>query len=179
MKRLALLPWIVLLLPLAAAAQPVWTDRSGLPVPETESRRNKDGLGGWLVATPDADWREKWMTPSVLGPTFNAAKAVPRGTPVHIMIFVANVPLNAEGHADLSCDIEVQRPDGRVAMRQERMTCMRGPIAGNPRNMYLSGPVLTFTGEPSDLLGAWTVHASLKDNVRGTSMALKTSFILQ
>ena len=53
-----------------------WKDQHGKPVPETEARRSLNGFGGWLLVTPDLDWREKWDTPPDTAPHFREAKSV-------------------------------------------------------------------------------------------------------
>lgn len=180
MSRTAcLLLLCTLALPAAAPAQDVWKDSAGRPVPQTQSRRAIDGFGGWLLVTPDADWHEKWTRPSVVGPSFREARTVARGTPVYILAFVANLPLDAGGSADVRCDFEVRRPDGQSAMRRAALDCLKGPIGGSPKATYLTAPVLSFVGEPSDPAGRWTVEVSLTENVRGTVLPLRTSFTLE
>jgi hypothetical protein len=157
----------------------LWKDEHGNPAPETEARRSLNGLGGSLLVTSDANWREKWDTPSNTIPHFSEAKSVARGEQVFVLVFFANPKLTSEGSANLTCDLAVTRPDGTTSIHQTDVVCFQGMLKGSPNNMYLSAPVIGFTGEASDPAGTWTVRVSLKDNFRNTVLPLKTSFILK
>jgi hypothetical protein len=175
---------VILALGLAMSAASVaqggfWRDREGNPAPETQARRSLNGLGGWLLVTSDANWREKWHTPSTSVPSFNEAKTLARGEKAFILVFFANPKLTPEGRADLTCDLEVTRPDGASAVHQTDVVCFRGTIKASPYNMYLSAPVLGFVSDASDPVGSWIVQVSLKDNLRNTVLPLKASFTLK
>ena len=47
-----------------------WQDRNNGPATDTASRRSVDGFGGMMIITPDADWEEKWNTPSGTSPFY-------------------------------------------------------------------------------------------------------------
>lgn len=157
----------------------LWKDKQGNRVQETESRRSLNGLGGWLLVAPDANWREKWDTPSNTVPSFSEAKTVVRGKQVFVLIFFANPKLTAEGRANLTCDLDATRPDGTTSIHQTDVVCFQGILKGGPNNTYLAAPVIGFSGETSDPAGTWTIRVSLKDNIRNTVLPLKTSFILK
>jgi hypothetical protein len=168
----------------AAASVPVraqdgvWKDRFGRPVTQTDSRRSLDGLGGWVVVTPDADWREKWNKPTVLGPTFNKARTVEKGKKIYVLIFLGNPQLGAQGEASVTCDLDVTDPAGTNAVHRTTV-CFKGIPGGPPNSVYLSSAVLEFTGEPADPSGTWTVQVALHDNVRHAVLPLKASFVLE
>jgi len=163
---------------LAIAQDGIWKDRYGRPVPQTESRRTLNGLGGWVVVTPDADWEEKWARPSVVGPAFTEAKKVAKGKQVFVLVFLGNPEVGADGRADVTCDVDVTGPDGR-SLVQRSIPCFQGTPGGARNSMYLSKPVLGITSEPSDPSGTWTVQVSLKDKLSGTALPLKTTFIVE
>jgi len=173
---------VVVLLTYAAAAWAQdlsWKDDRGNPTPNTESRGAVDGFGGWLLVTSDLDWRAKWDTPADTVPRFTEAKFVAKGKKAFVLIFFANPQLSNAGSADVTCDIDVVRPDSSSSLHQRNVTCFRGQVKGNPHNLYLSQPVIGFIGEPSDPAGKWLVRVTLKDNVRHARLPLKTSFTLQ
>jgi hypothetical protein len=163
----------------ALAQEAGWRDAHGQPVPETEARRSVNGLGGFLLVTPDANWREKWDTPANTVPHFNEAKTVERGQQVFVLIFFSNPKKRGDGRADLTCDLDAVRPDGSVSSHQENAVCYQGELRGDAYAMYLATPVIGFTGDPDDPAGTWTVRVSLKDNVSKTVLPLKTSFTLK
>lgn len=158
---------------------PGWNDQQGNVVPNTESRASVDGFAGSLLVTPDADWREKWDTPSNTTPHFNEAKVVAKGKKIFLLTFFSNPQLSDDGRADVLCDIDIVRPDGRTSSHQMDLVCFQGKIAGNPNNIYLSSPVVAFSGDPDDPVGVWVVRVALKDQHRHVVLPLRSSFTLQ
>jgi hypothetical protein len=154
-----------------------WRDRQGDPVADTDDRKSVDGFGGWLIVTSDADWKKKWETPSDTTPDFTTARKVPRGKRVFVLSFFVNPRLDAEGKAEVRCDIDLAAPDGTIATHQEDLVCFQGPLK-DPRLVYLSGPVVGFSGDPGDPGGDWEVRVTLRDKVRNVAVPLKTSFTL-
>jgi hypothetical protein len=162
----------------AIAEDRFWRDEHGNFVPGTEARNAVAGFGGWLVGTSDSDWQAKWETSPNTVPRFTEAKTVARGKAIFILTFFANPKLTDSGVADVTCDIDVLRPDGTSSVHQVDAVCFRGALRGPPTNVYLSAPILNFVGESNDLAGKWSVRVTLKDNVRHVSLPLKTSFTL-
>jgi hypothetical protein len=163
----------------AIAQKATWKDELGRPIPETEARRSVDGLGGSLLVTPDADWRQKWDTPSNTVPQFKEAKYVDRGQQIFVLIFFSNPKLSADSRANLTCDLKLIRPDGTISTSQPDVVCFQGEAKDGPYNTYLAAPVMGFTGDAADRLGTWTVRVRLKDNLRNTVLPLETSFVLK
>ena len=156
-----------------------WRDRSGKPVAETKSMKSAKGFGGSLFVTTDADWREKWDTPADTTPSFNRADVVPYGKKVFVLIFFSNPMLDAQGNANLRCDLQIDTPAGEVSFVQKDMSCHAGKIGGSLYNTYLSTPVIAFTGDPGDPVGRWEVKVVLRDAVRGVDLHLRTGFGLR
>ena len=79
MKHLLLVAALQILSPITAMAQDVWRTPDGKAVPETPSRKAKNGFGVSLVITADPDWQAKWGTPSHETPNFTGADTVRTG----------------------------------------------------------------------------------------------------
>ena len=135
-------------------------------------------LADWLLVTSDIDWNQKWETSPTTVPHFTETHTVARGKNLFILTFFSSAKLNSAGEADVTCDIDVVRPDGSSSVHQFDALCFRGHVWGVPTNLYLSRPTLDFVGEPSDPAGKWVVRITLRDNVRQVSLPLETSFIL-
>ena len=86
--------------------------------------------------------------------------------------------MTASGDADVTCDIDVVRPDGTSSVHQVDVVCFGGALKGSTTNVYLSAPILNFVGEANDPAGKWSVRVTLKDNIHHVSLPLKTSFTL-
>lgn len=156
-----------------------WRDGQGRPAPNTENRKAVNGFGGWLLITSDADYRAKWETQPDAVPHFNEAKEVGRGKQVFVLTFFTNPLLNDSGNADVTCDIDLFKPNGTLALHQPETVCFKGKLKGKPNYLYLSAPVIGFVGDPGDPSGEWSVSITLKDNLRHVSLPLKTTFVLQ
>lgn len=180
MKRL--LPFALIGLLVSAPVQSqsgYWRDSAGKPLAETESMRSKDGFAGSLLATTDEDWEQKWNTPPETKPSFTQASKVPYGKKVFILTFFANPKLDDLGNASVLCDLQISSPAGKVELEQRDMTCFSGQINGSPHNLYLSGPVIAFAGDPGDPPGVWAVQVLLRDAQRHVELPLRTTFELR
>jgi len=169
---------IVLLVASSAFSQDAWHDENGNAVPDTDARKVVEGFGGWLLVTSDVDWQQKWETPSNAVPRFTEANSIARGNPIFVLTFFSNPQLSASGEADVTCDIDVTRPDGTSSAHQVDATCFRGTLKPDRRHVYLAAPIIGFIGEPNDPAGQWVVRVTLKDTVRHVVVPLKTSFVL-
>jgi len=140
--------------------------------------QSSNDFTGALLATTDQDWREKWNTPPETVPGFTKAGKVPIGKPVTILTFFANPQLDAEGKAQVRCDLRIIAPDGKLAYEQKDVTCYAGAIKGNPYAMRLAAPTVTFSGDDDDQPGNWSIEVMLRDAIRKVELSLKTSFEL-
>lgn len=170
--------FVLLLISCVAFAQEGWRDQRGHAAPDTDARKSVGGFGGWVIVTSDADWQAKWETQSNTIPRFTEANTVSRGNRVFVLTFFANPKLNSAGEANVSCDIDVTRPDGTTSTHQSDVVCFRGVLKTDPHYTYLAAPVIGFIGDPGDPAGVWVVQVTLKDNIRHVVVPLKTSFAL-
>lgn len=180
MRQLRLLVLLGLLLAGAAQAQSnFWRDKDGNPATETDSMKAKDGFGGLLLATTDADWEQKWETPPETVPQFQAAGIVPYGKKVYILSFFANPAKDDSGKVTVRCDLKIVDPNGRVTHSFEDQPCFSGRLAGKASYVYLSTRVVAFSGDPGDPAGTWLVEMTLRDTIRNTELPLRTRFQLR
>ncbi len=121
---------LLLLTTVAFADDRFWRDENAHFAPNTEARNAVDGFGGWLLVTSDADWKQKWETSPNTVPHFVEAHTVARGKHVFILTFFANAKLTETGEADVTCDIDVVRPDGSSSVHQIDAVCFRGQLKG-------------------------------------------------
>jgi len=163
----------------ASAQSGFWRDKEGKPIAESDAMKSKNDFAGSLLVTTDENWKEKWDNPPDTKPNFNKAGAVPYGRKVFLLTFFANPKLDATGNANVRCDFKIISPTGTVSLAQNNLNCFSGRIAGNPYNMYLSGPVIAFSGDPGDPPGTWAMEVKLRDESRGVELPLRTSFELK
>ena len=160
-------------------AQLGWYDKEGRAAPDTDSRKSMDGFAGLVLVTSDVDWKKKWDTSPETTPNFTEAKKVARGKHVFVLVFFVNPQLDDGGVANVTYDLDVLEPDGTSQAHQTDLPCAKGVLQGPPHNTRLADGVADFVGDPGDPAGEWTVRVTLKDNQRHTTVALKTSLVLE
>ncbi|MET0378283.1 MAG: hypothetical protein ABW049_04750 [Spongiibacteraceae bacterium] len=170
-------PIVVELAPQSSTNNEAWRDQQGRPAADTDDRKSVDGFGGWVVVTSDANWKEKWETPSDTTPSFTLAKNIRRDEQIFVLTFLANPPLSTDGRAEVMCDIEIIKPNGEPSTHQENVACFKASTI-DPRLTYLSAAVIEFTSDQDDPSGEWSVRITLRDTVRGVALPLQTSFVL-
>lgn len=165
-----------MVLSLPAFAQAGWRTADGGDVPETSSTRSAGGFGATLLITPDKDWQQKWDTPPETSPSFSRADSVEQGGELYILTFLTNPGLDAEGMADVVCDIRMERPDGTASTDEHAIPCFQAKLETPPTRVYMTSVTLGFIAEPTDPLGTWTAYVTVKDRVRGVSLPLEATF---
>jgi hypothetical protein len=173
---------VLVLIAGGASAQEGWRDEHGQLIADTDARKSVSGFGGMVLVTSDADWRSKWETPSNAVPHFTEAKGVLRGNRAFVLTFFANPELNGAGNANVTCDIDVVRPDGTSSIHQIDAVCFKGALKGDSHNTYLSAPIIAFVGDPGDPAGEWLVHVTSArhcafENVLRSSMTVVASLV--
>src|SRR5262245_48831661 len=132
---------VLLLISSAACAPEGWRDEHGNPTPATDARKSVRGFSGWVLVTPDSNWKAKWETPSNTVPRFDEAKDVSRGGRAWVLILFGNPQPNGAGDVDVTCDIDVVKPDGTTSVHQADAVCFRGALKSPPHFAFLSAPV--------------------------------------
>ena len=159
-------------------AQAQWVDKNGVQAADAPERKTVDGFGGWLMVTPDADWKEKWSTPRESTPVFSPAEKMSIGDRVTVLSFFSNPALNAEGKTDVVMHITITLPDGEVAVDQGGVCHAAALNPQRLRDIYLCAQVVQIGFDPTDAPGPWVVKVVVRDNVSKRSVALTRGFTL-
>jgi hypothetical protein len=160
------------------AADSGWRDREGSPLPDTDTKKSVRGFGGALIVTPDKDWEAKWNTHAETTPQFTTSERLRVGETLTILILFSNAKVSPQGGVQVLCDLQLVRPNKTISVDAKKVNCFTGPILGDPLNVRLANPRIAFKGESSDVLGQYTVHVTLYDNVASTAVPLKATFTL-
>lgn len=164
---------------IAAESPGFWFDADGKAAADTPDRRSVEGFGGWLLVTPDQDWRAKWSAPRGQPPSFTATDSPRRGQKVFVLIFFGNPKLDGNRAAHITCDIRLAGPGGVVSVDAHDVDCFKGTISMDPMSIFVSAPVIEFMGEADDPLGQWVVDVVLRDKHRKVEVPLRTVFELK
>lgn len=166
------------LLPLPGMAQSGWINAQGESVAQSPSRKTVQDMGASLLLTPDADWQQKWNTPSDTAPHFNQVDHVATGDTLFVLIFLSNPGLDAQRRADVVCSIRVIDPTGHAEQNTVDAPCLQTHIEGDPRHVYLAQVSLAVRAEASDPPGRWQVQVTVDDRQRGIRIPLASTFTM-
>ena len=155
-----------------------WRTKEGNIVPNSDNMKSIKGFGGWLLITSDADWEEKWNTPTYVSPNFNEASNVNYGQKLTILTFFINPKVSDQGTINITCGVKITRPDNKVSVNNQNIECLKDIVIENPRNVHLSPIVIDYIGEEGDPPGEWVVEVNINDINRGASIPLKNTFTL-
>lgn len=156
----------------------VWFKDDGQIAPNRENQKAISGFGAWLLVTPDKNWEEKWNTPYENVPYFSEAENVEIGQELTILPFFANPKLDDNRAFEIVCDIQVKQPDGTFSIDEKNIPCASGQLNIDPKTIFLTQTVIKYIGEQGDPYGLWSIHFVMKDQLRGVSIPLETSFNL-
>lgn len=163
-----------------AADEFLWKDAAGKPVALSPARKSAQGFGGMLLITGDADWKEKWMKPSSTPPRIGEIDSIKRGESLNVLIFFSNPMVDKKTlKADIRCNLEVIRPDGKSDIKQENQNCFLGDPGPNLNHVFLANQAIGFVAEPKDPKGVWKVRVALEDKNRKVRLDLETEFELK
>lgn len=138
-----------------------------------------NGVTGLLLVTPDDNWEAKWNTPAATIPHFTESHTVAIGNRLHILTFVGNPSISADGKADVTCDFTMQKPDGTFSIQKQDLPCLTGPLIGHTGTIYLTKLVIGFLAEKTDPTGTWAVRVTIKDLLKPAVIPLETKFVVK
>ncbi|MCF7749132.1 hypothetical protein KQ945_00140 [Bacillus subtilis subsp. subtilis] len=179
MRFVRTLAVLALLLPLAVSAQAPSPDGQVTMMPDTSASATRDGFSAAMIITADPDWQKQWETPADVTPAFTLATEMRVGGALYILVFLSNPSLDDQRMTDVSCDLRVTRPDGQASGEERDVSCFKTALSGDPAHVYLSTVGVKFDAEPGDPPGTWTVAINVRDNLRGITVPLQSSFQLR
>ena len=130
-----------------------------------------------MMTLSDVDYLNKWELPKA--PTFTEVSSVAPGDSLFVVIFFSNPKLNKNKEADVLCDFKITKPDGSLSMDSKGVPCYVRPVAGNPKNIFMSDQNISFHRDPKDPTGVWKVDVNVIDKNAGATVALKSKFTLK
>lgn len=157
------------------AAESSWLN-NGKPMQDTENAKSKNGFGVQLWLTPD-DINEQWNKPEV--PEFKVTKRAKRNKPVYIAIMFIYPPVNDKGECDITGDILIRQPDGKVYADIKDFKIWKNRPAPPKDNIQLAEDSITIMIEDAEPLGVYTVDVLVKDGVKQVTLPLHYEFIAE
>ncbi|OGW85005.1 MAG: hypothetical protein A2987_03445 [Omnitrophica bacterium RIFCSPLOWO2_01_FULL_45_10] len=158
------------------ASESAWF-ANGKPSQDTENEKSKDGFGVQLWLTTDGNLYEEWSKPEV--PEWTVTKRAKRNKPVYAVIIFINPPVNEKGECDISGDILIRQPDGKVYADIKDFKIWQNKPAPPKNNIGLAENDVTIMIENNDPLGIYTIDVLVKDRVKKITIPLHYEFIAE
>jgi hypothetical protein len=148
--------------------------KDGEPVADAPNMKSANGFGAQLFLTENAKFFEDWSKPET--PKLTPLKTAHRNVPIFTAILFADPGLDAEGSADVTCDIIVRRPDGSIYGEQKDVIGWKGKYLVPAHNLQLTQGRMGIRIEPQDPSGTFTVEVIVRDHIKKVELSLKEIF---
>ncbi|MFI0843348.1 hypothetical protein [Mesorhizobium sp. IMUNJ 23232] len=149
----------------AGVLAPVAVPLQGTAVAQSDpppALQTRDGeLSTVVLITSDADWLEKWNTPTSNIPQFKTASQLKAGQTATLLIFFSGL-VPAEGRLKALCTIEIRKPNG-VTDGLPESVCYDQMSLGQRKNVLLADARVEFKVEADDPEGLWLFRVVLWD----------------
>lgn len=149
--------------------------QGGWPVPDSENIKSSKGFGAQLWVIDDERFFDDWNRPEI--PTIPVTRTAVRYEPVYVIILFLNPGLGNDSLADVTADITIRGPDGGVYGEFHDIEVWKRPYLAPQNSIQLAAGTLAIEIEEQDLLGRYTVEATVKDWKKNVSLRLQTSFL--
>ena len=165
---------LCLIIPIGAWAG--WINRSGEPLPDSESRKAVGDFGVQLILVADEqELIKRWNTPSETVETTTTDKVEVNGA-IHAFIVFSGCTRDKDGKCSVAMRFKVTKPDGTVYAETPPMEVWYMKPAPPGRMLELSADYLKVIIEPKDPLGRYTVLAQVRDNNSRVVIPVSASF---
>jgi len=147
----------------------------GVPVPDSENLKSSKGFGAQLWVIDDARFFDQWNRPET--PIIPMTRTAVRNEPVYIIILFLNPGLDSDSLADVTADITIRGPDGSVYGEFHDLEVWQRPYHAPQNAIQLAAGSLAIEIEDRDMLGWYTVKATVKDRKKKVNLTLHTTFL--
>ena len=159
---------LVALLPLAAHS--AWIDRTGRPVPDTESMRSAGDFGVQIVLTADEGrFRKTWNSPRP-PPKLSTTNTVRLGESVSAFLIFHGCSPNIEGVCDVVAEFILEGADGKRTPAGSAPVWSEQPM--KQRRLQLGQASMTIGFDKTDPVGDYKVTAIVNDKVAGRTLSV-------
>lgn len=167
------------LMPLVGSSDTQTPARPG-PEPrviDSSDLKSVDGFRAGLFLTEDPEVAQKWSQPTT--PDLVWTRRANRGLPLHTVLVFAGPAIDAQGQANVTCDLIIRDPKGNIYGEAKNATCFSGVSAAPPNVLQLAEATLTIVIEPNDPAGTYAVEVTVFDNVRKKQLSLVEKFVVE
>lgn len=166
--------------PAPAPVEFAWKDQYGHVLPDAADRKSKNNFAAQILLTEDKDLWQRWNSlPTEVAPRITTVDVAKRNVAVFIPVVFANPQLDSNGNSDISCDLSITKPDGKITRFPRGLMIWKGKYPISPSNLCLGKAMIEYVVENSDPSGIYQVNAIVKDNNRKVELPLHKSFTIK
>lgn len=169
--------WLGLLGGCSSAPAPQPPGGPAMAAEACEWRRAESGFQAAVLVTADDGWKQTCALPTAKLPAVRRADSLQVGGKVWALLFVSNPLPDASGAVDVTCDLRMVRPNGRVS-EHRNLKALRKNLGEAAPLTFLSEFVLTMVGEEGDPLGEWMIELVVHDRNRGVDVPVACRYTL-
>lgn len=166
----------VFLLFLATSTHAQW-NVSGVAIPDSESAKHQDDFGAMLLlSSRPEEFLQAWDEDTEAVP-IHTNDSVSRGSPIVAFIIFSGCEADARGLCNAVVDFSVLKPDGSEYARFIDKDLWKGKPAEHAAKLQLAADYIGVVIEPSDPLGKYQVHVTVRDLNLNIELVLAAEFV--
>ena len=150
--------------------------KDGKPAADTPNMKSKDGFGAQLILTESAQFFDDWDKPETPRLQTLEKNRAHRNVPVFTAITFVDPGTDASGSVNVTCNIVVRKPDGRIYGEQKDVVGWKGKYVVPPHHLQLSQGHMVIRIEPQDPSGTYSVEVTVRDHIKKIELPLKATF---
>lgn len=167
---------VFLLLMLPAISNAAWKDMQGNKLEDTEWMKSSEEFGAQLLLIGDEkEFFKRWSTPSKVV-NFTTIDKLYKGESLIAPIIFNGCYENSEGKCNVTVDYQVLQPNGKIYADVPTMEIWTNKPAPAEGMLELGVGYLKLVIEPEDLIGTYTVNATVTDHIKDASFTLVKQF---
>jgi hypothetical protein len=152
-----------------------WQNGKGEKVESETNIKAMGDFGAHLLLTDDKDYMKKWEQ-STDGFYIQGVHSALRKQPIFVLITFANPGVGENGLCDITADILVKAPNGKLYGEIKDADCWQNMSAPPKGNIQLGKVSMGIVIEDKDSSGRYTVDAIVKDHNKNTELPLSDYF---
>lgn len=170
--------WVILfsLLVVSVSSHAAWRDKAGKTLDDTEWMKSSGDFGAQLVLIGDEDeFLKRWETPSDTV-RLDSVSQLARGESLIAPVIFSGCSVAKDGTCHVVMDYSVIKPDGTPYAEMKEVDVWTDRPAPPEGILELSTGYIKLVIEPDDLLGTYSVTATVTDKVLHASLELTRKF---
>jgi len=131
-----------------------------------------------VFVSDSTKFMDDWVnTPSSYAPVIKRVKEARFNQMVHAGIVISGFGIDSSSKVDFVVGVEIIAPNGAVFLKDERFAVHKGQFKG--KGIIMANKVLDMEFEPNDPVGAYTIKATIIDNIAKKRVSGSTNLTIK